>query len=164
MHFSVSDASGDSAVIEFINGKTVIYHGKQYSAMTNEPSYDQQLKNLEKEKQSGNYVNTTLVGGSSTTSRFVRANYYSEHGVLLIPSSEQQAVTLLISAMLNTNVPLYQGFGKCDFSGKTYKLNDKVNDDWASLYQTISDLTHKKYYLIINFILITKPLVEISLL
>lgn len=146
LHFSVTDASGDSAVIEFINGKPVIYHGKQYSAMTNEPSYDQQMKNLQKEKQSGNYVNTTLVGGTSTTSRFVRANYYSERGVLLTPGNEQQAVTLLLSAMLNTNVPLYQGFGKCDFSGKTYKLSDKVNDDWASLYQTISDLTHKKYY------------------
>ncbi len=146
LHFSVSDASGDSAVIEFINGKAVIHHGKQYSAMTNEPSYDQHLKNLEKEKQNGNYVNTTLIGGTSTTSRFVRASYYSENGVLLIPDNEQQAVTILLSAMLNTNVPLYQGFGKCDFSGKNYKLSDKVNDDWASLYQTVSNLTHKKYY------------------
>jgi choloylglycine hydrolase len=145
-HFSVSDASGDSAVIEFINEKPVIYHGKQYSAMTNEPSYDQQLKNLEKEKQNGHYVNSTLVGGTSTTSRFVRASYYSESDVLLIPANQQQAVTLLLSAMLNTNVPIYNGFGNCDFSGKTYKINDKVNDDWASLYQTVSDLTHKKYY------------------
>ena len=146
LHFSITDATGDSAVIEFINGKPVIYHGKQYSAMTNEPSYDQQLKNLEKEKKSGNYVNSTLVGGTSTTSRFVRASYYSENDVLLVPATEQQAVTILLSAMLNTNVPLYHGFGNCDFSGKTYKINDKVNDDWASLYQTISDLTHKKYY------------------
>ena len=146
LHVSITDASGDAAVIEFINGNAVIYHGKQYSAMTNEPSYDQQLKNLEKVKKSSDYVNTNLVGGTSTTSRFVRASYYSESGVLLTPQNEQQAVTILLGAMLNTNVPLYEGFGKCDFSGKNYKINDKVNDDWASLYQTISDLTHKKYY------------------
>ena len=45
LHFSVTDASGDAAVVEFINGKSVIHHGKQYSAMTNEPDYDQHLKN-----------------------------------------------------------------------------------------------------------------------
>ena len=43
VHLSVSDASGDSAIIEYLDGKPVIHHGRQYQVMTNSPTYDQQL-------------------------------------------------------------------------------------------------------------------------
>lgn len=42
-HLSISDASGDSAVFEYIDGKLVIHHGRQYTVMTNSPVYSQQL-------------------------------------------------------------------------------------------------------------------------
>lgn len=42
-HFSISDATGDSAIFEYLKGKLVIHHGKQYSVMTNSPTYDQQI-------------------------------------------------------------------------------------------------------------------------
>lgn len=34
---AVSDASGDAAIIESLNGKPVIPHGRQYQVMTNSP-------------------------------------------------------------------------------------------------------------------------------
>ena len=42
-HLALADASGDSAIFEYLNGKLVIHHGPQYRVMTNSPSYDQQL-------------------------------------------------------------------------------------------------------------------------
>src|SRR5262245_33923322 len=43
MHMSLSDPTGDSAIFEYIDGKLIIHHGKQYRVMTNSPTYDQQL-------------------------------------------------------------------------------------------------------------------------
>jgi penicillin V acylase-like amidase (Ntn superfamily) len=40
MHLAISDPTGDSAVFEYVNGKLVIHHGKQYKVMTNSPTYD----------------------------------------------------------------------------------------------------------------------------
>ncbi len=41
---TVSDASGDSAVIAYLKGKPVIHHGRQYQVKTNGPVYREQLK------------------------------------------------------------------------------------------------------------------------
>lgn len=42
-HLAISDKTGDNAVLEYIGGKLHIHHGKQYTVMTNSPTYDQQL-------------------------------------------------------------------------------------------------------------------------
>lgn len=42
-HLSISDKSGDSAIIEYRNGQFEIYHDERYTVVTNEPSFDQQL-------------------------------------------------------------------------------------------------------------------------
>lgn len=47
VHVSLSDASGDSAVIEFVAGRMVIHHDRRYQVMTNEPTYERQLAILE---------------------------------------------------------------------------------------------------------------------
>ena len=49
VHLAIEDASGDSAVIEFVNGKQVVHHGREYRIMTNDPPYDQQLALLKQE-------------------------------------------------------------------------------------------------------------------
>ena len=38
LHLSMSDASGDSAIIEYIDGKQVIHHSRKYQVMTTPPS------------------------------------------------------------------------------------------------------------------------------
>lgn len=40
VHLSLSDASGDSAIIEYINGKLAIHHDRQYQVMTNSPIFE----------------------------------------------------------------------------------------------------------------------------
>ena len=43
VHLSISDRSGDSAIFEYIEGKLVIHHGREYQVMTNSPTFEQQL-------------------------------------------------------------------------------------------------------------------------
>jgi penicillin V acylase-like amidase (Ntn superfamily) len=38
VHLSLSDKSGDSAVIDYISGVPKIYHDKRFTVMTNEPT------------------------------------------------------------------------------------------------------------------------------
>ena len=47
LHFSITDASGRSVVVEFIDGKAVI-HENTVGAMTNDPRFEEQLKNWSK--------------------------------------------------------------------------------------------------------------------
>ncbi|MFC6979905.1 linear amide C-N hydrolase [Microbulbifer taiwanensis] len=73
VHLSLSDPSGDSAILEFIDGKLNIHHGRQYQVMANSPVYDQQMA-----------INSywDLIGGEnflpgtiSAPDRYVRASY-----------------------------------------------------------------------------------------
>ena len=37
LHLSISDATGDSAIFEYVGGKLVIHHSRRYNVMTNSP-------------------------------------------------------------------------------------------------------------------------------
>lgn len=43
LHLSLSDASGDSAIFEYIDGELVIHHGREYQVMTNSRQFSDQL-------------------------------------------------------------------------------------------------------------------------
>ena len=43
VHLAISDESGDSAIFEYIDGKLVIHHGRQYQVMTNSPIFSEQI-------------------------------------------------------------------------------------------------------------------------
>lgn len=43
IHLSLSDPTGDNAVLEYINGKLVIHHDPSYTVMTNDPVFEEQL-------------------------------------------------------------------------------------------------------------------------
>jgi len=43
VHLAISDPSGDSAILEYVKGKLVIHHGKNYQVMTNSPVFDEQI-------------------------------------------------------------------------------------------------------------------------
>ena len=42
-HLALADASGDSAIFEYLGGRLVIHHDRKYTVMTNSPTFDQQL-------------------------------------------------------------------------------------------------------------------------
>ncbi|MFJ5469243.1 linear amide C-N hydrolase [Pectobacterium carotovorum] len=77
LHLSLSDTSGDSAIIEYIDGKQVIHHNKNYQVMTNSPTFDQQLTlNAYWDQIGGNVM---LPGTNRAADRFVRASFYVEN-------------------------------------------------------------------------------------
>ena len=78
------------AIIEYISGKPVIHHGKEFCVMTNDPAYDEQLRMLSQQHSSppGNHV--PLPGKDKPTDdRFQRATYYVS--VLPRPKSERRS-------------------------------------------------------------------------
>ena len=100
-HVSISDATGDSAILEYLDGKLVIHHGKQYSVMTNDPPYDQQLALNGYWQEVGGSI--MLPGTERPADRFVRASYYLSEA-LQTPDERKQIATVF-SIVRNVSVP-----------------------------------------------------------
>jgi len=101
VHLSLSDLSGDSAIMEYLSGKLVIHHGRQFQVMTNSPSYDQQLTlNSYWSRQDGNKF---LPGSHASEDRFVRASYYLSK--LPETSDSRKQVAGIFSVIRNVSVP-----------------------------------------------------------
>ena len=77
LHLSISDASGNSAIFEYLNGNLVIHEGRECQVMTNSPTYDKQLTLNDYWQQIGGLV--MLPGTNRASDRFVRASFYPRH-------------------------------------------------------------------------------------
>lgn len=101
LHLSMSDASGDSAIIEYINGKQVIHHGREYQVMTNSPAFDAQLAMNAYWQAIGGTV--MLPGTNRSADRFARASFY----VNAVPQSQDPRLSLasVFSVIRNVSVP-----------------------------------------------------------
>ena len=139
LHFALEDAGGDSAVIEFAQGRPVIHHGRQFTLMTNDPSYDEQLELLSEHDFSHPSKEMPLPGNVNAVDRFQRAAYFS--ALLPEPASERQAVASVMAIMRNVSVPF----------GAPYGHFGVYNTE----YRTVVDLTNRQYF----FELSTSPTV-----
>ncbi len=101
LHLSLSDASGDSAIIEYIDGRQVIHHSRDYQVMTNSPTFEKQLALDAYWKQIGGTV--MLPGTNRAADRFARASFY----VNAIPKTEDavEAIASTFSVIRNVSVP-----------------------------------------------------------
>lgn len=146
-HLALEDESGDSAIIEIDHGKVNIYHGKQYRVMTNPPSLDKQLKNLEKYK---NAELEQIPGGQEADHRFVRATYDLDH--VPQPDYKSQAQGFVLAVVNNNaeapgmpddkagmDAAIMRDYGK-------YTVRKQDNKGNATYFQTISDLSHGEFY------------------
>jgi penicillin V acylase-like amidase (Ntn superfamily) len=114
LHLALSDASGDSAIFEYIGGALSIHHGRAYRVMTNSPTYDQQLALDAYWKQVGGLV--FLPGTNRAADRFARASFLLDslprkadpHYLRGIPgqSYEHQALAAVLSLQRAVSVPL----------------------------------------------------------
>ena len=129
VHMSLSDKSGDSAVIEYIGGKPKVYHDKRFTVMTNEPTYDKQIENLKQYRTFGG--DKPLPGERTPTDRFVRAAYYVNG--LPQPANRDEGAAFMFSVIRNVSVP----FGKAD--------PEKPNVS-STIFRTVMDLTGGRYY------------------
>ena len=130
VHLALEDATGDSAIIEYIGGKPLIHHGRQYRVMTNDPPYDQQLELLKNHDFSNASSDTPLPGNVKPTDRFTRASYFLS--MLPEPKSEREAVAGVLAIARNVSVPFgapYKGFGI-----------------YNTEYRTVVDLTNQIYF------------------
>ena len=102
LHLSISDAVGDSAIFEYVDGNLQIHYGRDYVVMTNSPLYDAQLALNAYWQQIGGL--TFLPGTNRAADRFVRASFY----VKALPKTSDvvQAVAGVFSVIRNTSVPL----------------------------------------------------------
>ena len=102
LHLSISDASGDNAIFEYVDGKLMIHHDRSYQVMTNSPIFDEQLALNDYWKNIGGTV--FLPGTNRASDRFVRASFY----INAIPKVEDTmtAVAGVFSVIRNTSVPL----------------------------------------------------------
>lgn len=114
LHLSISDPTGDSAIFEYVDGKLVVHHGKQYTVMTNSPYYNQQLALNSYWEQIGGTV--FLPGTNRAADRFARASFFlgavpkktDPHFINAVPEKkfEYQAVASVLSIMRSVSVPL----------------------------------------------------------
>lgn len=77
-HYSLQDSSGDSAILEFIEGEWKIYHGKQYDVLTNSPEFNEHLNNWDTKKptkQTQYASDYPLDGNVGPAERFVWNKY-----------------------------------------------------------------------------------------
>ncbi len=129
LHLSLSDASGDSAIVEYIDGKQVIHHSRDYQVMTNSPIFDHQLALNTYWQQIGGTV--MLPGTNRASDRFARASFY----VNAIPKSEDpvEAIASVFSVIRNVSVP----FG--------ITTPDEPNIS-STRWRTVSDQKRKLYF------------------
>jgi penicillin V acylase-like amidase (Ntn superfamily) len=129
VHLSLEDKSGNSAIIEYINGEAKVFIDRRYTVMTNEPTYDKQIENLKQYRTFGG--DKPLPGERTSTDRFVRAAYYAEN--LPQPKSFGEGAAYMFSVIRNISVP----FGKPD------PLKPNVS---STIFRSVIDLTSSKYY------------------
>jgi penicillin V acylase-like amidase (Ntn superfamily) len=139
MHLVISDATGDSAVFEYVDGKLVIHHGKQYRVVTNSPTYDKQLAIMEYWRDAGG-TSKSLPGTSRAADRFVRTSFLLDvlpavaSPTYISGTPEQsfrfQAPMAVLSLMRSVGTPL--GFANED-------------QPWVSstIWRTVSDSTNR---------------------
>lgn len=130
LHVALADRSGDSAIIEFIDGQPVIHFGRRFQVMTNDPTYEEQLANLRRYRPFGGTIDT-IPGGAAPDERFVRAAYTLRY--LPKTRDDAQAVANMMSLLNSVSVP----FGY-PYAG--------VSDTYPTWWRSIIDLSSPTYY------------------
>lgn len=141
LHLAISDPSGDSAIFEYIAGKLVIHHDRQYQVMTNSPSFDQQLAVNKYWEGIGGL--SFLPGTNRAADRFARA-WFLIHAIpkaadakyiKAVPGATygNQAPLSVLSVMRSVSVPL----------GITTPGQPNIS---STVWRTVADQTKKVYF------------------
>ncbi|PKH09384.1 linear amide C-N hydrolase [Moritella sp. Urea-trap-13] len=114
LHWSITDKSGDRAVIELDDSGLKIYRGESAMVMTNDPSLQTHIDSREKYQPSwtnaDRNTNFGSKGNASAESRFIHASYYKSK--LTEPTSIQNGLMKIASVPFRvpTDAP-YKDFG-----------------------------------------------------
>lgn len=128
LHLAINDASGDSAIIEYVDGTPTIYHSRDYRVMTNSPTFDKQLELVKQIRGLGG--DAPLPGSTSASDRFARASFYVENQVQ--PETQLDAIAAMFSIIRNAAQPF-----------RTPEPGEP--DASQTIWQVVLDLTNKRY-------------------
>lgn len=142
-HIGIEDATGDSAVIEIIDGNVSIYHNKDYRVVTNTPNYQEQLENLKK------YNEKNIPSGATSPDRFVRGMFNVKR--IPPPRNDSEALGSVLSVINNLALP-----PNAEITDPAFKVQEKFytqfskypqnNRGITTYWQTLSDISHQTYY------------------
>ncbi|MGB0119454.1 MAG: linear amide C-N hydrolase [Solirubrobacterales bacterium] len=128
IHLALDDATGDSCIIEYVDGKPKVYHSPDYNVMTNSPTFDQQIELVKKIDGLGG--DQPLPGSTLASDRFARASYYVSR--LAQPQTQLEAIAAMFSVIRNAAQP--------------FRVPDPGKPDASqTIWQTVLDLTNKRY-------------------
>ncbi|AUR52690.1 linear amide C-N hydrolase [Aquella oligotrophica] len=167
VHYLITDRTGNSIVIEFINGQMKIFD-KSIGVMTNAPNYDWHLTNIR------NYVNLTSSGGNvakvsslgdvtgfsqgtssfglpgdyTSPSRFVRTTFLKYYSTQ--PNDAKGAVNLVDHILNTVDIPI--GVVSDKQGSNTY--NDYTQwiavKDLQNNQLNFSDYTHRSNFIVVD--------------
>jgi penicillin V acylase-like amidase (Ntn superfamily) len=137
LHLAIHDATGDSAIVEIVGGEFSIHHGPQYTIMTNDPTFDEQLEMLAAMDFSAPTRDMPLPGNVNPRDRFQRAAYY--RALLPEPANVREAVAGVLAIVRNCSVPFGAPYGEFGV--------------YNTEYRTVVDSTNRRYF----FELTTSP-------
>jgi choloylglycine hydrolase len=128
IHLALDDATGDSAIIEYLEGRPKVYHSKDFRVMTNSPTFEQQLELVKSFEGLGG--SAPLPGSTLASDRFARATYYV--GRLPAPGSQVEAIAGMFSVIRNAAQP--------------FRIPDPGKPDASqTIWQVVMDLTNRRY-------------------
>lgn len=128
-HIAITDATGDNAILEWTDGELVIYHSRDYSVMTNSPTYDQQIAINNYWQDVGG--ESALPGTHRAADRFVRLAFNLD-AVENVEDSHLATATAF-SLIRNISVPL--------------GIADPEHPNLSSTqYRTVADIPQMRYY------------------
>lgn len=152
LHFAIHDATGASAVFEYVKGNLKI-HDNPIGVLTNSPTFDWHMINIRnfvnlsatnvpELKLNGGVVSQLgqgtgmlgLPGDSTPPSRFIRAVAFTQSAVK--PANGEEAINMALHIANNFDIP--KGFSRDTSNGVT--MYD------FTFWTTLSDLTEKIYY------------------
>lgn len=129
LHMAISDATGNSAIVEYVDGKLEIHQGHQYQVLTNAPPYDEQLSIYGYWKTVGGM--NMLPGTNRSQDRFTRASFY----LSMIPkdAAHKTALAGVFGILGNCAVP----------TGITVPDQPEIS---TTQWRSVSDQLEKVYY------------------
>ena len=127
-HLALTDPGGDNVVLEYVNGKLHFYHSSNYSVMTNEPPYDEQLA---LDAYWAANPGGALPGTALPADRFARLAYYRRH--TMGSKDAMQAVATVAGMVRAVSVPRLPS-----------SIEEPNNSE--TLWRTYADTREKRYF------------------
>lgn len=129
MHMAISDSTGNSAIVEYIDGEIHIYEGREHQVLTNSPAYPLQLAIRDYWAPIGGL--DMMPGTHKSSDRFVRASFYIN--AVDQSADPKTAVATVFSVMRAVSVPL------------GVSTPDHPNNS-STRWRSVSDQKNRVYY------------------